>query len=466
MNLFSTNENRKKNQIVENIYVLYFYIILLMILGSGSSGRVAAASTDTQFLTATSNAYQDIVSREKSEPITTDLNSIIAEVDAEIAAKKSTAAMIILVKNMPVTKQNVHLPVVQQIVSLALSLHNLTFAEKLLAHAHNQGDAYGGARISFEIAKYSAAQNKWDKVLKLLKNTNVTENLEKEDAEEANLLIGSALQQQKRHREAMGYYEKIKADSVHYRLAQLNLATANIRQDWWTDAHMAINNAIKKNSSKKDELDYRLHTLLGFSQIQFGFYRDARESFRNVSLKSDYTNRALLGLGMAALHQEDFIGALSAFKHLRTKEEKDISVAESYLLNAFTLRQLGQYDDALAAYQEAVVYYSDLHNQQTNTISNLNEQKISLQLINSIFIRPESRNDKQLRHFVEKINIIADLLNYPVSSITKTQLTNTKILLEEEYVNLAKKILRSEQESIASYLSQSKFGLATIYDGK
>ncbi len=229
---------------------------------------------------------------------------------------------------------------------------------------------------------------------------------------------------------------------------------------------MAINNAIKKNSSKKDELDYRLHTLLGFSQIQFGFYRDARESFRNVSLKSDYTNRALLGLGMAALHQEDFIGALSAFKHLRTKEEKDISVAESYLLNAFTLRQLGQYDDALAAYQEAVVYYSDLHNQQTNTISKLNEQRISLQIINSIFIRPESRNDKQLRHFVEKINIIADLLNYPVSSITKTQLTNTKILLEKEYVNLAKTILRSEQESIASYLSQSKFGLATIYDGK
>ncbi|OZY87487.1 hypothetical protein CBP51_11085 [Cellvibrio mixtus] len=367
---------------------------------------------------------------------------------------------------MPAIARQIHLPQIQKISALALSLHNIAISETLLKKAKNQGDTFSEARITFELAKYYADQGQWSNVIIILKDSRVIENLTKDDAAEVNLLIGTALQQQKKHREAMVYYDKVKPESIHYRLAQLNLATANIRQDWWTDAHLAIQRALKASGSERDELYYRLYTVLGFSQLQFGFYRDARESFRNISLNSDYINRALLGLGMAALHQEDFIGALNAFNLLREKNENDISVAESHLLVAFTLRQLGQSEAALKAYQEAIDYYSTLLSKQKEAISSITPNPTEDLLMSKIFLRPETRNNKQLNEIAEKITIISNLQKYSLSSNRINDLDAAKKFIEKEYTSVTQELLNTEQESIASYLSQSKFGLATIYDGK
>jgi len=423
-------------------------------------------SADALFFTATSAAYQDIIRDQSIGEKSTDLNQIIKSSEAAIDANNYATAMATIVRNMPAIAQQINSPQVQQVTALALSLHGMEVAQSLLSQAKDQGDNFSEARITFEIAKYHADAAHWPEAVALLKNAAIIESLAKEDAAEANLLIGIALQQQKKHREAMSYYEKIKPDSAHYRLAQLNYATANIRQDWWTDAHVAIQSALKINGGKKDELDYRLYTVLGYSQIQYGFYRDARESFRNVAIKSSYTNRALLGLGMAALHQEDFIGALNAFNLLREKQEDDISVAESYLLSSFALRQLGQHEAALASYQEAVTYYQQLEKKQAAAYSKLASRPINLQLNESIFVRPESRHNKQLRRLFEKIGITNSLLAQPLSNSRANSLTTIKVTLEKNYQSIAQELLAKEQESIQSYLSQSRFGLATLYDGK
>lgn len=442
------------------------HLLLITFFLAASTHSATESSTDALFVNATSAAYQEIVREQKNGIAATDLEQIIKVSEAAITNNDSITAIVTITRNFPAITQQIHLTQIQKIAALALSLHDITIVNSLLTSAQNQGDTFSKARITFELAKYNANQAHWAAVIQLLKHAEIIESLTKEDAAEANLLIGNALQQQKKHREAMVYYEKIKPDSIHYRLAQLNLATANIRQDWWTDAHLAIHNAVKINGSRKDELDNRLYTVLGYSQIQFGFYRDARESFRNVTLKSSYANRALLGLGMAALHQEDFIGALSAFNNLRERQENDISVAESYLLSAFTLRQLGQHEAALASYQEAVAYYSAIDKRQAAALSSLATQPNTIPVNESTFLRPESRNDKKLHHLTEKINLVAALLTQPLSSSRITALTNSKIALERDYLTTAKNLLATEQEAITSYLSQSKFGLATIYDGK
>lgn len=451
---------------LRNRYLQYLLLFVSCIAPYSYAAAEKNPPADTLFFTATAAAYQDIIREQTLGEKSADLEQIIKLSAAAITANNSAAAMATIVRNMPAIAQQINSPQVQQIAALALSLHGMEVAQALLTQAKDQGDNFSEARISFEIAKYHADEAHWVEVVKLLKNATIIESLAKEDAAEANLLMGTALQQQKKHREAMTYYEKIKPDSAHYRLAQLNFATANIRQDWWTDAHLAIKSALTINGTKKDELDYRLYTVLGFSQIQYGFYRDARESFRNVAIKSGYTNRALLGLGMAALHQEDFIGALSAFNHLREKQEDEISVAESYLLGAFALRQLGQHEAALASYQEAVTYYQQLEKKQAAAYSNLASRPINLQLNESIFIRPESRHNKQLRRLFEKIGIINGLLAQPLSNSRANTLTTIKMNLEKNYQTLAQQLLAKEQESIQSYLSQSRFGLATLYDGK
>lgn len=442
------------------------YHILFILFLSAFTHSATESSADVLFAKATSVAYQDIARDKKIGLVTEDIEQIIKISEAAILSNDSITAITTILGNMPAIARQIHLPQIQKIAALALSLHNIAIAENLLKIAKNQGDSFGEARITFELAKYNADQGRWANVITMLKDSGVIENLTKEDAAEANLLIGTALQQQKKHRDAMSFYEKIKPDSPHYRLAQLNLATANIRQDWWSDAQLAIQNGLKINRSKKDDLDYRLYTVLGYSQIQFGFYRDARESFRNVSLKSSYTNRALLGLGMAALHQEDFIGALSAFNHLREKQDNDISVAESYLLSAFTSRQLGQHEAALSAYQEAIAYYSTLSKKQAAALSNLINGAATSQSIDAIFLRPESRNNKPLRQLAEKINLVADVLGQPLSNSHVTALTKCKTALQKDYLATAQQLLATEQEAITSYLSQSKFGLATLYDGK
>lgn len=455
--------------IKQAIFIKHKQSLLLFVLFLTPYSHSAAEkspSTDVLFFIATSAAYQEIIRDQAIGGKSADLTQIIKLSEAAIAANNSASAMATIVRNMPAITQQINSPQVQQIAALALGLHGMDVAQSLLSQAKDQGDNFSEARITFEIAKYQADAAHWPEVVALLKNAVIIESLAKEDAAEANLLIGTALQQQKKHREAMSYYEKIKPDSAHYRLAQLNYATANIRQDWWTDAHLAIQSALKINGAKKDELDYRLYTVLGYSQIQYGFYRDARESFRNVAIKSSYTNRALLGLGMAALHQEDFIGALNAFNLLREKQENDISVAESYLLSSFALRQLGQHEAALASYQEAVTYYQQLEKKQAAAHSNLASRPINLQLNESIFIRPESRHNKQLRRLFEKISITNSLLAQPLSNSRANSLTAMKAALEKDYQTIAQELLAKEQESIQSYLSQSRFGLATLYDGK
>jgi tetratricopeptide (TPR) repeat protein len=455
--------------ITHDMLVAYRQYLLLLVIFCAQytySNSSSAPSTDALFSATTAAAYQDLIREQNNGAKTADLDQILKLAEAAREANNSVTAITTILQNMPAILQQINSPQIQQVTALALSLQGIEIAKSLLSQAKDQGDNVSEARITFEIAKYYANEAHWPEVARLLKNATIIESLAKEDADEANLLIGTALQQQKKHREAMTYYEKIKSGSVHYRLAQLNFATANIRQDWWTDAHLAIQSALKINGTKKDELDYRLYTVLGFSQIQYGFYRDARESFRNVAINSEYTNRALLGLGMAALHQEDFIGALNAFNHLREKQEEDISIAESYLLGAFALRQLGQHEAALAAYQEAVAYYQQLDKKQAAAYSSLTTRPIKLSVNDSIFIRPESRNNKQLRRLFEKLNIINDLLAQPLTNSRSNTLTNIKMNLEQSYQALAQKLLSKEQESIQSYLSQSQFGLATLYDGK
>ncbi|HNG62087.1 MAG TPA: tetratricopeptide repeat protein, partial [Cellvibrionaceae bacterium] len=124
--------------------------------------------------------------------------------------------------------------------------------------------------------------------------------------EYAALLNGVLLQKQKKHREAAKLYEKIPATSPLYLNAQLNLATANIRQDWWSDAISLVNKARSQQGKQQTELSNHLLMTLGFIQLKAGFYRDAASSFSNITQDSQYAKRAALGLGLGYLEQKKY----------------------------------------------------------------------------------------------------------------------------------------------------------------
>src|SRR6218665_1202367 len=207
------------------------YLLLSAFCLAPYSHSATEPSADTLFSTATSAAYQDLAREQNPAEKITDIEQIIELSEEAIRNNDSASAIMAIARNMPTISQQINSPKAQKIADLALSLHGVTIAQSLLAMAKDQGDNFSEARMTFALAKYHADEAHWTEVVTLIKNPTIIESLTKEDAAEANLLIGTALQQQKNHREAMAYYEKIKSNSPHYRLAQLNLATANIRQD-------------------------------------------------------------------------------------------------------------------------------------------------------------------------------------------------------------------------------------------
>ena len=170
-----------------------------------------------------------------------------------------------------------------------------------------------------------------------------------------------------------------------------------------------------------------------------------------------------MGLGVAALHQEDFIGALNAFNHLKKKDEHDISVAESYLLSAFSLVQLKQNKTASASYTEAITYYE----QQVNLYNTL-----SRNMANPTELSPEQRDvlQAELRDHptLQALNTRRQLLSFlqtqPLSTNTDKAVDALASRLNQTYLEQVRALLDKKRTVIDSYLSQSRFGLARLFD--
>ena len=370
-----------------------------------------------------------------------------------LATSQPIQALLLLRKNKNLLLAKGNSGETQALIHTALSLQDGAFARALMADFSADADDYALARTRFELAGYLAANLRWSDVLQQLQDKEIFDRLPLEQAPEAQLLVGTALQKLKKHRQAIAVYEKIKPGTSAYRLVLLNMATAYLRQDWWTDAQLALEKSLALNAGSPTDLDYRMHTVLGFAQLQFGFYRDARSSFRQVGLDNQYTSRALFGLGLAALNQKDYAGALNAFSRLRAIAKPDISVAESYLLYAFTLRQMQQLDAALSAYQEAVGYYQGL----LAAAADSSRQ----------FLRADYGQDPLLISLNKKQQILAALINTNTqANISNTQLQSLQAVVNQALSRRRAQLFAAEQADVESYLSQSKFGLASLYDQK
>ncbi len=210
------------------------------------------------------------------------------------------------------------------------------------------------------------------------------------------LVQGLNWQRQGEHRRAIEVYESFQRGEPYYAEARTNLAIAYLKQDWWSDAHRELSQLLAENLDAESK--NRLRMMLGLSQLQQGFYRDARETFGTLDRDSRYAAFAWRGIGLSALHLQDYTGALNAFHQLKALDNP--ALPDGPFLVAFTYDQMNRLTLAQASYQEALLHY-----------------QAQLQTI-----------DRQLEG------------------------------------NRSNRMLRERREQIHTYLSQSQYGLATIYD--
>lgn len=397
----------------------------------------------------------------------TDIDLLLTIIERLVDTRQSVAAIQLLHINKKTVKENLDHKAIFTFTELLLNNNEWNFANELLSAIHEEGDRSLSAITQFIFAKYHATRNEWHQVNQLLKDT-FTE-LSPENAAYAYLLNGSALQHLKKHREAVENYRKINTSSQYYPYAQLNIAIANIRQDWWTDALTTIKGIIKHtNKNSQDELTNRLYLVLGYSLLQKEYYRDARDSFRHIGLNSRYTNRALLGIGLTATNQGDYVGGLNALTILKEKKTSDLSVDESYLVIPYVYEKLQRQLTATTSYDEAMKYYK----QRINKITHISSLQIKLSDISytehttNIIIKNNSLDYG--KHFPKSfLNNHQKLLDFLVTSKSKaldrkisTLTTKYNQLLQHLVIHL----MQERAEQLKSYLNQSRFGLAQIYD--
>lgn len=384
--------------------------------------------------------------------------------------KKQVIGVCVIQNNVSLIKNNIDSKEIFSIFDYLLENDHLKLANTLFTVAKRDGDKSLVSNIAFIYAKYYEQRKDWSKVIQLVANNY--NDLSFEDANYARLMVGTALQRTKSHRKAVDLYLKIPEKSVYYAVARLNIATAYLRQDWWTDAHIKINELINNKKIKiPAEMVNRLYLVLGYSLLQKEYYRDSREAFRNVEINSQYSNKALLGIALTATNQEDFISALNAINILKNKSGFDLVVDESYLLLPYIHEKLKQNLAASASYTAAQDYYK-------KRISDINMiiEKRSISSDISEFIKNDNLtidnnyinySEDYPESFLKNYSTIKDLLHF-IQNTNNTKIKNIIRTLNKKYDDLGEKIINSLLSKrllrLNNYMNQSRYGMARLID--
>ena len=459
-------------------YCIRFLLLFgcsIAIAQSDTSLQQEIHQLDQQFQSLTDRIYQSygkILSKQALQP---DLQQLHQLVNQKLDNNDVVSAISLIEVHMQLLKDNIDDRRVFTLLSILLDYNAWKSANEISNYIKAEGEKSLVSTLSFIIARHYINRHEWQKTIDVLSGTY--EDLVEIDSDYARLITGIALQKLKKHREALDYYAKIPTSSRYYIHAQLNTAIVYIRQGWWTDAQKTILSSLANELvDKPDEIVNRLYLVLGYSMLQIEYYRDSRNAFRNINLDSKYTNRALLGIALSAANQEDFIGALNALSILKDKDTRDLSVDECYLLFPFVYQKLNQQMTASATYSDAISYYQ----QRIGEIDNI-KSTISSQEFNSRQISDDNRiitiNNNSLdfsRHypvaFLENIKRLQDIMNSIQKNnvrLSNSLVRSTKQLYQrytEVYSKVVISLLKERQEYLNSYLNQSRYGLANLYD--
>lgn len=413
------------------------------------------------------NFYESRLAHSKDSVLINSIDEIASQVAALTQINRSHDAIQLLYQNQQTLNNNIDSKHIFNFIELLLAHNEWHLSSVLYEAIQYEGDKTLLAMARFLFAKYHAQRNEWKQVHELLQG-NISE-LSAENAAYANLLNGSALQYLKKHREALQSYKKIPEQSQYYSYAQLNSAIANIRQGWWTDAQLTITNYLKTSGKdNRDEMTNRLNLVLGYALLQREYYRDARDAFRRIGLNSRYTNRALLGIGLTATSQGDFVGGLNALSILKEKKTYDLSVDESYLLVPYVYEKLQQELTVSASYSEAMNYYQ----QRINTLNSIISQPVNFTDVEydttsqSLIIQKNSLDygKHYPSSFINNYRLLITYAGLVKSESLKNKFVRSLNQHHELFREILHELIEIRQEYLKSYLNQSRYGLARLYD--
>ena len=461
------------------LHSLYISLLLLGSLASTYSVATEVNNYQTQ-LNTLDKAHQTFTKKFYQQLIKTpaikaarfnSVEALLQAVKNENKSNNQVKAVALILRNEFLLSRDYDNPNVILLVKAVLDQNALIHANKLIKNINRQGDDSVNEQLNYLLADFYFQREAWDKVQTIL-DENMS-NLPLVHYHHALLIKGIALQRQGEHQGAIKAYEKIPVAAKDYTAAQLNMALANIRQGWWTDGHQLISQVLATEQAQSQEKTLnRLYITLGYSLLNQAYYRHARKTFQSIGLTSRYSNQALLGIALSAAHQDDYIGALNATRFLKNKQEDDLNIDEAYLLMPFFYEKSQQLATASLGYSQASTYYQNkiialeqLINSPINFIETPIERKNGvIMTINTTHVDFLTEYPEYLftqRHNVAQYKPLLTGLNNAKLGRDLTTLTKK---YDELSAKMAKGIMQNRVAQLNSYLNQSRYGLARLYD--
>lgn len=443
-----------------------FVIVLLALTFSAS----ANSSLDDK-IRLLEEEFQQLAFQFYQQPITTTKLDSISELETKasslIKQSQHVSAIRLLYQHIDLIENNLEQASVSNLIPLLLKQNELNLAMRLLKKIEQESGDFEIARSRFEFAIHSAHLLDWERVHQILEI--VPQELSIERAEYAHLVQGIALQKLKKHRQAEASYAKISASSSYFRHARLNHALAQIKQGWLTSGSKSINELLSTlEPEDHPEFINRLHLVLGYAQLQKDYYRNARTSFRNISLDSRYINRATLGIAMCVINMGEFENGLNVLSLLKARDSTDLSTEESYLLIPYVYEKLQQHVDVATSYAEAMTHYQ-------NRINELKGLSIKIWGYNDVHFADDlsqlriGNHDFALDKHIHRTLIInyrqlQRLLSSTDEGRLSAMLNKQQTEYDDAFQLLLTQLINQKIKYLNSYLSQAKFGLARLYD--
>lgn len=453
------------------IFLSFFSFGVAVNANAQSSSPVPKKPSPAAALAKLDLIYQQILDEYLTEHVSTSItNASHSELEALTSDQYPPLVNLRRIReHMPSLMKSTDQELRYQVLAYLYKHNDTASVSKFTERVKTKGTSAQKAKHYLLLAQYYWSRDNWKGTRAALTNVDRT-SLVTQDQQYYYLLMGYALQQLKEHRKAYRYYRRIPQSSPYYGYAKLNEGTAYLRQGWWTEAFIEFESAIEAAKLEKtpDDLLDRIYVTLGFAQLTYEFYRDSRITLRNVSVESEYTNKALMGLGLSAAYQKDFAGAVNAFGILVKKPEKDVTVDEAMLLLPKAYEEIGNLALAMENYQNAINYYQAKLSQIAQSQKNLKNSSAS-----SLLTATKKSREFDSEQFASG-SVVPDYNFQNYSALLEMRKTASPKLtrkideLLKRYSSQIKSMvdtsLKRRTSMVDSYLSQAKLGMAKLYD--
>lgn len=425
------------------------------------------AALDKQYQAFTEQFYQDYLNSNK-QPAKQSMQELKS---ATQSADTDVHKVAIIINNLTLIQDNFDNRDSYHYITTLLDNNALSYALTIIASIEEYADITTITHSHYLLALYYFQRQQWTTTLKYLQEDGL--NLSKEVYAHRVFIKGVTLQKLTKHRDAIASFEKIPAESQYYLPAQFNIALANLRQGWWSQAHQIIeklqkNPAIKGHNQALD----RIYITLAYSLLKKGYFRTSKEYFQKVALNSKYANQALLGIALTSVQQDDYLGGLSASRILKNKTEDELPVDEAHLLMPYFYERSQQWMTASIGYSEASNHYQS----KLAKIKQLQQQSNNWQKVNIGMDKPVSFDVQGItvnlsefyprNYFVQAQQLSA--YQQGVDQLNNKKLQSSYAQLQQSYRALTNKMIQTQLQNkyrdISSYLDQTRYGLVRLYD--